>query len=122
MAKKVLVVDDVPSVTALVCKLADGLGFEARAVNQSKLAIDAFLDFKPDVVVLDMLMPEKDGIDLLHEILAVDPSVRLILISGFGADYLRLAADVARYHGATQVSVLAKPLRAPRLAELLGAP
>ena len=67
-------------------------------------------------------MPEKDGIDLLHEILAVDTSVRLVLVSGFGADYLRLAESVARYHGASQVSALTKPLRAARLAELLGAP
>lgn len=121
MARKLLVVDDMPRITELVCKVARSLNFEARAVNRPKEATDVFLEFQPDIVALDMLMPEMDGIDLLHEILTINPSVRLVLISGYGESFLRLAASAARFHGATHVATLSKPLRAERLAELLNA-
>ena len=93
MARKVLVIDDTPAITSLVCEEARNLNFEAREVTRPREAIAAFLDFQPDVVVLEMLMPETDSIEILRQMLRTDPSVRLILISELGEGFLRLAAS-----------------------------
>jgi FixJ family two-component response regulator len=70
-------------------------------------------------VMLDMIMPERDGIDVLNEILVTGIPTRIMLTSGFGDAYLRLAVGVARFHGVDQVSVLKKPFRRRELVELL---
>ncbi|OVE76389.1 hypothetical protein BVX97_01240 [bacterium E08(2017)] len=62
MAKKVLIVDD--EVT-LLKTLKDGLELEGqynvRIVNDSRQAIDQMMEFMPDVVILDVMMPDMDG-------------------------------------------------------------
>ena len=69
--------------------------------------------------MLDMIMPEKDGIDVLNEILLTGIPVKVILTSGFSDSYLRLAEGVARFHDNEDVSVLRKPFRREELITLL---
>jgi two-component system alkaline phosphatase synthesis response regulator PhoP len=118
MRKKLLVVDDQPGMTRVVALVAGSLGFETRAVNCPFEAIDAFLDFEPDIVMIDMIMPEKDGIDVLHEILVTGRACRIIIMSGLSEAYLRLSEGIARFYG-RDVSVLRKPFRRNELASLL---
>jgi len=90
-----------------------------KAINDSAEAIDAFLDFTPEVVVLDLVMPEKDGIDVLNEILATGVQARIIVMSGYGENYLRLAEGLAKFHDNENVSVMRKPFRRDDLVTLL---
>ena len=69
MAKKLLVIDDQTGITKVVELIARQLGLNAKSLNSSSNATEVFIAFKPDVVMLDMIMPEKDGIDVLNEIL-----------------------------------------------------
>lgn len=119
MAKKLMMIDDQVGITQIVERAARQLGMEFRAVNDPLAATQAFIDFRPDVVILDMIMPYKDGIDVLNEILATGISVRVVLTSGFGEGYLRLAQGVGRFHNADRVSVLQKPFQRKELIELL---
>jgi len=102
-----------------VSLIASKAGFDTRSVTISAEATETFIDFKPDVVILDMIMPEKDGIDVLNEILLTGIPSRFILTSGFGDGYLRLAEGVAKFHDAGRVSILRKPFRRQELTELL---
>jgi two-component system response regulator MtrA len=119
MAKKLLMIDDQAGITRVVELIARQLGIEFRAVNSSLAATEAFIDYRPDVVILDMIMPEKDGIDVLNEILCIDTSARIVLTSGFGEGFLRLAKGVAVLHDAERISVLQKPFRRNELVRLL---
>ena len=119
MAKKLLMIDDQAGITRVVELIARQLGMEFRAVNSSLAATEAFIDYRPDVVILDMIMPEKDGIDVLNEILCIDTSARIVLTSGFGEGFLRLAKGVAVLHDAERISVLQKPFRRNELVRLL---
>ena len=83
MAKKLLVIDDQTGITKVVELIARQLGLNARTLNSSSQATEVFIAFKPDVLMLDMIMPEKDGIDVLNEIL-------LTGISGEGRPHLRI--------------------------------
>lgn len=119
MAQKLLVIDDQKGVARVVGLVGAELGYETRIETRPEEAAETFITFQPDVVVLDMIMPEKDGIDVLQELLVVGSAFRLVLTSGFSTGYLQLAEQVARMHGMTGVTVLRKPFRRDDLRSAL---
>jgi CheY-like chemotaxis protein len=119
MAKKLLVLDDQTGITKVVELIARQLGLDVRSVNSSAQATETFIEFKPDVLMLDMIMPEKDGIDVLNEVLLTGIPVKVVLTSGFSDSYLRLAEGVAKFHDHPNVSVLRKPFRREEVMKLL---
>jgi DNA-binding NtrC family response regulator len=119
MARRLLLIDDSEQWTKMVARMAALLGFAVERCNDPMLALDAFVAVKPDVVMLDMCMPEKDGIEVLNEILLTDIPAKVVLTSGYGAAFLGLANDAAKFHGRTDVSTLSKPFRASDLTEVL---
>lgn len=120
MERKLLVVDDQDSITKVVAKIASQLGYEVRSINDPNAAFDEFEAFKPDVLIIDLVMPELDGIDILHRILALGTTARIIVMSGFGKSYLRLGKEVAAFHDHADITTLAKPFRKADLVSLLG--
>lgn len=119
MAKKLLIIDDQAGITKVVGLIAEQLGMEFKALNSSMAATETFISYRPDVLVLDMIMPEKDGIDVLNEILLTGIPARIVLTSGFSDAYLRLAEGVAKFHDTDSVSILKKPFRRDELIALL---
>jgi CheY-like chemotaxis protein len=119
MSKKLLIIDDQASIAKVVGLIGEQLGLEVKALSSSVLATETFVDFRPDIVILDMIMPEKDGIDVLNEILLTGIPARIVLTSGFSNAYLRLAEGVAKFHDSDQVSVLKKPFRREELITVL---
>lgn len=119
MTQKLLVVDDQSGINAIVARVAAGMGLETMTVREPLKATEAFISFAPDVVLLDMIMPEKDGIDVLNEMLAAGIPARFIVMSGYGDAYVRLAQGVAAFHGTAELPVLRKPFRRDDLEALL---
>jgi two-component system response regulator ParR len=117
--KKLLIVDDDVGLTKAYARIGTEAGFEVRVVNDPLQATEAFLAFKPSIVLIDMIMPEKDGIDVLNEILVSGEPTRVIITSGYGDAMLRLAKGLAEFHEAGRVSVLKKPIRHAELKALL---
>lgn len=121
MGQRLLVIDDQTGIARAVVSVAAGLGFDARALSDPLQALDTFIEFRPDVVILDMIMPGKDGIDVLHEILLTGFPTRVVLASGLSQSYVRLAQQVAKFHNAKHVAVLRKPFRREDLIQVLQA-
>ena len=119
MPKKLLVIDDQFGITKVVALIAEQLGIECLALNSSVDATDTFINYKPDVVMLDMIMPEKDGIEVLNEILLTGIKTKIILTSGFSDAYLRLAEGVAKFHESNDIAILRKPFRRDELIAML---
>jgi two-component system chemotaxis response regulator CheY len=119
MEKRLLVVDDDPRLTSIVALTAATLGFVVTQVNDPMQALDAFVACKPHVVVIDIFMPEKDGIELLNEILLTGIPTNVVLTTGNGDDLLEIAHDAMRFHRAGGAHVLAKPFRRAELVEVL---
>jgi len=117
--RKLLIVDDDAGLAKAYARIGAEAGFEVRVVNDPLKATEAFLDFKPDVALIDIIMPEKDGIDVLNEILLTGETARIIVTSGYGDAMLRLAKGLADFHASGRVSVLKKPIRRAELQKLL---
>jgi two-component system response regulator MtrA len=67
---RVLVVDDDAALAEMLTLVLQNEGFSAAVVDRGDAALAAFRDFKPDVVLLDLMLPGKDGIDVCREIRA----------------------------------------------------
>jgi two-component system, OmpR family, response regulator MtrA len=119
MSAKVMIIDDEIGLAKVVGLAAANLGLEFRSVTNADEAVEQFLEYRPDIVLLDMIMPGKDGIDVLNEILATGVQTKIALISGFGDGYLNLAESLAAFHGADRFPILKKPFRNAQLVALL---
>ena len=84
---RVLVVDDAAFMRKMVTDALTAGGHEI--VGEAANGVEAFAQFqalKPDVMTLDITMPEKDGLAALKEIVALDPSARVIMCSALGQE------------------------------------
>ena len=67
---RVLVVDDDASLAEMLTIVLRQEGFDSRMCGRGDVAMDEFRDYKPDLVLLDLMLPGKDGIDVCKEIRA----------------------------------------------------
>jgi NarL family two-component system response regulator LiaR len=90
---RALVVDDDPLVRRLIRDVLqqDGITVIAEAPT-GREAVELALFYRPDVVVIDYMMPEMDGIEATRRIYEQDPSIRVILLTGGGDDVLGMRA------------------------------
>jgi two-component system chemotaxis response regulator CheY len=84
---RVLVVDDAAFMRKMVSDALSGGGHEivGEAANGAE-AVQRFQELRPDVMTLDITMPEKDGLTALREIIAVDPGAKVIMCSALGQE------------------------------------
>jgi DNA-binding response OmpR family regulator len=79
--KKILVVDDEPEVRQLMEHFLTERGYEVRIAENGRLALAALDTFMPDVVLLDMHMPEMDGLETLKRLAVRSPSLPVIMVT-----------------------------------------
>ena len=93
MAHKVMLVDDASFMRMMLKNILTGAGYEivGEAENGAK-AIEQFKALKPDLVIMDIIMPEMGGIDAVREILKVDPAAKVLMCSSMGQQSLVVEA------------------------------
>ncbi|MBU1377640.1 MAG: response regulator [Alphaproteobacteria bacterium] len=106
--RTVLVVDDDPDLLKLIAAAFARAGFKAYSARNGRLAVQLVRALKPDLMVTDIVMPEKEGIATIIEVKAASPDTAVIAISGGGAygrsgNFLQWAEEL----GADEV--MAKP-------------
>ena len=79
--KKVLVVDDEPLFCEMVSKFLVGKGYSVVEAYGGEQAITIYSEDRPDLVVLDVRMPGKDGLETLQELRASDPEASVIMVT-----------------------------------------
>jgi len=80
---RALLVDDEPGPCETVRMLLSG-AYQVHAANSAQSALNVYSDFKPDVVITDLRMPGKDGIELARELRERDSAVAIILFTAHG--------------------------------------
>ena len=81
--KKLLVVDDDPNICELIELYFMKEGYEVKACHEGDKAVDAFRDFDPDIILLDLMLPGMDGYDICREI-RKESSVPIIMLTARG--------------------------------------
>ncbi len=112
---KILVVDDNIDLLKLLDNFLTSKGYEIFSCDNGKEAKNNFLEFAPDIVITDIVMPESDGIELLMDLRKINPHINVIAISGGNRGYAGEYLHMAEKLGAN--SVLSKPFELSRLLE-----
>jgi len=81
LAKKVLVVDDAQFIRDLLRDMLKGAGYEVLEASNGKEALIKYSQAKPDLVTLDIMMPEMDGIETLKAIKNIDPTASIVMVT-----------------------------------------
>jgi len=116
---KILIIDDDPSMRRTVSRILARAGHEVIEAPDGLEGVELFRRNHPDIVVTDIVMPKKEGIETILELRRENPLTLILAISG-GATLLGGSApldylDLAKGLGAD--AVLAKPFRAPDLLQ-----
>lgn len=96
--KRILVIDDELQIRLMLRQAIEKAGFEVAEAPDGKEGIESFKRNGADLIITDIIMPEKEGIETIMAFKRIDPSVKIIAISGGGRiqseDYLNIATKV----------------------------
>jgi DNA-binding response OmpR family regulator len=81
---KILVLDDEPSILLMIKKMLEKAGHEVDIALNGKEGMELFEKNKPDLLITDIIMPEKEGLETIFELRKKYPDLKIIAISGGG--------------------------------------
>ncbi len=81
---KVLVIDDEQGIRALLDTLLRRKGYDVIVAESGQKGLECFRRERPDVIVLDLKMPEMDGLTVLRQVRSLDPIMPVIILTGAG--------------------------------------
>lgn len=113
MAKRILLVDDAAFMRMMIKDILTKAGYEICGEGVDGVdGLQKYKDLKPDLVTLDITMPNKDGLQCIKDIKAFDPSALVIMCSAMGQQAMVIEAIQA---GAKDFIV--KPFQSDRVIE-----
>ena len=112
----VLVVDDEEEILKAMQSLLDGLGYQSAVATSGKEALDKYAAMKPEVVLMDINMPEMDGVNCAEKIFDLNPDARIAFLSGYGIEGLDEFGDSIK---ASIKTFLTKPVELADLSTAL---
>jgi len=115
MGHRILIVDDAAFMRMMIKDILTKNGFEVVGeANDGAQAVEKYKDLNPDLVTMDITMPEMDGISALREIKKYDATAKVIMCSAMGQQAMVIDAIQA---GAKDFIV--KPFQADRVIEAI---
>lgn len=93
--QKILIVDDQNGIRVLLVEVFSVEGYQTFQASNGKAALDIVRRENPDLVLLDMKIPGMDGLDILKHIKAINPRVKVIMMTAYGElDMIKEATDL----------------------------
>jgi len=89
---KFLIVDDAEFLRVRIIKMLTGQGFEVYEAENGAKAVEKYKEVRPDVVLMDITMPEMDGLAALKEIRAFDSQAKVVMLTALGQESVVLEA------------------------------
>lgn len=112
MSKTVLVVDDAAFMRMMIRDILAKEGYVIHEAVNGRDAVEKYAELKPDLVTMDITMPEVDGISALRSIRQADPGARVLMVSAMGQQKMIVEALEA---GA--LDFLVKPFQPTKVLE-----
>lgn len=106
---RILIVDDEEIILEMLIQMVSREGYEAEGAKNGKEALQKITENKPDLLITDLIMPDKEGIELIRDIRSSFKDLKILAISG-GNRHIEPMSQlkVARFLGAD--ASLSKPL------------
>jgi len=114
--KKVLIVDDAAFMRVSIKNMLTKNGYEVIGeAENGKVAIQKYQELSPDVITMDITMPEMDGLASLKNILAINPAASVVMISAMGQESMVREAVLSGAKG-----FIVKPFKEDAILAALG--
>ncbi len=111
-APRVLIVDDDDALRETLGDIAAQEGFEVETLGEGAGFMEAVARFRPDRIVMDLSIPDHDGIELLKALAGTRCETPIVLVSSHPQSILKNARDLGRALGLVVCAVLQKPFPA----------
>lgn len=114
---RILIIDDNEDLRETLLMLLEDEGYAVVAAHDGASGVRVFAESRPDLVITDVIMPDTDGIETIRRIRAIDPTARIVAMSGgawLGNDYyLRMAKSLGA------MALLPKPFEVQDLVRVV---
>ncbi len=117
--KRLLVVDDEPRFAAFVRRVAKGLGYNVEVTTRGRDFQSAYEREMPDVVIVDMVIPDIDGNELVLWLVEKGCEADILIITGYSPDYANNARILGEFKGLKSVTTMSKPISVTELRKAL---
>ena len=105
---RILIIDDEPQIRSMLRLMLERVGYEVMEAADGMEGIQQYRDNPADVIITDLIMPNKDGIGMIIELKKEFPEIKIIAMSGGGVNRPEGYLDGAKKLGATRT--LTKPI------------
>jgi len=84
---RVMTVDDSAAILTIIAAYLEDSEFDVVAAERDgRAAVDRFVELKPDIVLLDLIMPGQSGMETLVRLLSIDPDAFIVIVSSLGTE------------------------------------
>ena len=117
---KILIIDDDPQVCKILRRMLEPSGYQVLEAPDGRKGLRLYTQYKPEVVITDIIMPEKEGLETIIELRHEHPEARIIAISAGGTgqqqgSYLLMAKQLGAH------AILSKPVSKRNLLDSISA-
>ncbi|HAT51067.1 MAG: response regulator [Nitrospirae bacterium] len=115
---RILIIEDERQVREVLKQILEKAGYEVDTAEDGRTGVEQFRRCPAELVITDILMPNKNGLETIEELIGLNPELPMIAISGGGpGEKAQFALDVAKMCGAMRV--LAKPFSRKEILETI---
>lgn len=115
-SKRILILDDEVAVAETLALIFSGCGYEARSAHSAEQAIETISTWQPDAAIVDVMLPQMNGIEFGIVLKSNYPACRVVLVSGHPGTGELLEMARGRGH---DFEILAKPLHPDVMLEIV---
>lgn len=105
--QRILIIDDDHHILLMIKKMLERAGYEVDLASNGNEGLELFKSIQADLVITDIIMPEKEGLETIREMKRLSPDLKIIAMSGGGKISADNYLETAKIFGASRV--LAKP-------------
>jgi CheY-like chemotaxis protein len=116
---RLLIIDDDLDVARVIGRAASSIGFETQVANDAENFLTLAATWKPTVSVIDLRMPDIDGVQLLSSLAHMRTETSIVIASGMDARTIETVRRLGEARGLKVSGVLAKPFKLRDLAKVL---
>jgi YesN/AraC family two-component response regulator len=100
---KILIIDDEPYILLMLKKMLERAGYEVDLASNGREGLELFSKASADLVITDIIMPDKEGLELILEMKKKRPGLKIIAMSGGGRISPESYLECAQHFGAEKV-------------------
>lgn len=117
--KRLLIIDDEREIGEYIRTVAEDMGYTVTVTETADAFRAAYKSFDPTHIMIDIVMPDIDGIELLRELAKLGCRAKVLVMSGYSDKYLDSAEKLSDAYGLRNIDRLTKPIRLGKLREVL---